>query len=406
MAKMSEEVDHLLQLPADRITNGVVIDLLPKLTRGEGITWSQFHEIVQNKYDSECSLKALQTKLTRIYGRYMKLNKTKQTKDQNDVKVNYLQEPFEPPGKIVQPPKNAKVDQDHDAASPKKRKVYSNDQVENLGKELERFKDIVQKTEREVMTYKKKVKHLEKELKKNKEKVQSFTSIFGSVRGGRKRITETIKRLKQSKREWRINYQMTKSEEKRKTIEITRLRAQLQEEKRRRQRIQKKYTEQEKIKVAQKQQEIEQLKETVENLQDEKNKSHHPQQIQTKIGQSYTPQIREASYYLQNLGVAEGKVSEAIRVVAETLCDVTFTNELPSRQTQGRFASEMKAICRDQIEEHFVSKSNTTLKYDGTTKSRVGHLVECELASKEKTYLVGLRQQAGGTSLLIYQCYQ
>ncbi|XP_041465494.1 uncharacterized protein LOC121416104 [Lytechinus variegatus] len=73
-------------------------------------------------------------------------------------------------------------------------------------------------------------------------------------------------------------------------------------------------------------------------------------------------------------------------------------DELPSRQTQGRFASEMKAICRDQIEEHFVSERNTTLKYDGTTKSRVGHLVECELASKEKTYLVGLRQQAGGTS--------
>ncbi|XP_041468309.1 golgin subfamily A member 6-like protein 2 [Lytechinus variegatus] len=298
MAKMSEEVD-LLQLPADRITNEVIIDLLPKLTRGEGITWSKFYEIVQNKYDAECTLKALQTKITRIYGRYLKLNKTKQTKDENDVKVNYLQEPFKPPGKVVRPPKHAKVDQDEDAGSPKKRKVYSNDQVENLGKELERFKDMVQKTEREVMTYKKKVKHLEKELKKNKEKVQSFTSIFGSVRGGRKRITETIKRLKQSKREWRVNYQMTKSEEKRKTIEITRLRAQLQEEKRRRQRIQKKYTEQEKIKVAQKQQEIEQLKETVENLQYEKDKSHHPQQIQTKIGKSYTPQIREASYYLQ-----------------------------------------------------------------------------------------------------------
>ena len=76
---------------------------------------------------------------------------------------------------------------------------------------------------------------------------------------------------------------------------------------------------------------------------------------------------------------------------------MTLPEDLPSRQTQGRFASEMKILSREQINEHFMQKRNTTLKYDGTSKPRVGHLVECELSSGETTLLIGMKQQAGGT---------
>lgn len=101
---------------------------------------------------------------------------------------------------------------------------------------------------------------------------------------------------------------------------------------------------------------------------------------------------------LQGIGVSESVVSDAIKIVAETACNAKFATELPSRQTQARFASEMKALSREQINEHLESTSNTTLKYDGTTKRRVGHLVECEIASDEQTFLIGVKQQAGGTA--------
>ncbi|XP_063956979.1 uncharacterized protein LOC129262428 [Lytechinus pictus] len=61
-------------------------------------------------------------------------------------------------------------------------------------------------------------------------------------------------------------------------------------------------------------------------------------------------------------------------------------------------ASEMKVLSKSQVRESLKDKNNLTIKYDGTTKGRVGHLTEVEVASKEKTFLVGVSQQVGGAA--------
>ena len=97
---------------------------------------------------------------------------------------------------------------------------------------------------------------------------------------------------------------------------------------------------------------------------------------------------------LQEEGVAEHRVERVIQTVLHNLAD-REVGQLPSPSTQGRFASEMKAISREQIRES-LGDGGLTLKYDGTTKKRVGHIVEVELSTGDYTYLVGMRQQAGG----------
>ena len=116
--------------------------------------------------------------------------------------------------------------------------------------------------------------------------------------------------------------------------------------------------------------------------------------IKTKEGKTYKACIREASYYLQNLGVSQANVSEAIQKVTKAVTGKDM-DSLPSYASQNTFTKEMKAISRQQVKEALTDQTNTTLKYDGTTK-KLGHLVEVEVATKDRTYLMGICQQLSG----------
>ena len=94
----------------------------------------------------------------------------------------------------------------------------------------------------------------------------------------------------------------------------------------------------------------------------------------------------------------ESRTSDVIRTVAETLVE-REVGPLPSQTTQHRMGSEMKTLSRVQIRESIEGQNNLTIKYDGTTKGKVGHLAEVEVATQSNTFLVGISQQVGGTAL-------
>ncbi len=54
--------------------------------------------------------------------------------------------------------------------------------------------------------------------------------------------------------------------------------------------------------------------------------------------------------FLQNLGIAEHNVSEAIKLVVQAVTDSKLEGEMPFRSTQGRIGSEMKAVSLKEIQ--------------------------------------------------------
>ena len=116
-----------------------------------------------------------------------------------------------------------------------------------------------------------------------------------------------------------------------------------------------------------------------------------------KDGKTFAYWVREASYYLQDQGMAEAKTSEALRKVYTALTGKELLGELPSSKTQHRFGAEMKTLARQQVKEALSTEENTSLKYDGTTKAG-HHLVEMEISTQARQYLIGLKEQEGGTA--------
>ena len=102
-------------------------------------------------------------------------------------------------------------------------------------------------------------------------------------------------------------------------------------------------------------------------------------------GKSFHPKIREASYMLQNLGMSQKNASKAIELSLNILSNVELCGSLPSYTSQNTFQT-------------LKDKTNTTLKFDGTTK-RNGHLVELEVATPQETLLLGIRRQSGASAL-------
>ena len=99
------------------------------------------------------------------------------------------------------------------------------------------------------------------------------------------------------------------------------------------------------------------------------------------------PAVREASYRLQGLGVAESKVSAAIDTVLTVVANKQV-GRLPSTSTQHRLGHEMLALSRQQVRAELAGHKNTTLKYDGTSK-KGAHLSEVEIATADATFLAG-----------------
>ena len=116
-----------------------------------------------------------------------------------------------------------------------------------------------------------------------------------------------------------------------------------------------------------------------------------------KDGKTFSHRIREASFNLQNFGVAQRNVSGAIQCVYKSLTDDTIVGSLPCYSTQNSFVKEMKALSRQQVKETLQNADNTTVKYDGRSKT-LGHMVEVEVGTSDATMLLGLTLQTGGTA--------
>ena len=114
-------------------------------------------------------------------------------------------------------------------------------------------------------------------------------------------------------------------------------------------------------------------------------------------GKTYCTDIREASYYLQNCGLSETKVSEVLTLVVKTLTGMDFEGPMPSSRSQNRFGSELKAVSLQQVKETLLKDGKeTTAMFDGTTKCGQ-HISEIEIATKSSgTFLIGLKEQCGG----------
>ena len=130
----------------------------------------------------------------------------------------------------------------------------------------------------------------------------------------------------------------------------------------------------------------------------EKLDEKEPDTLPTKINsKTYTQEVREASYLLQDVGVSQQNVSKTIKAVVKSMTGKDLCGPLPSYTTQNNFTKEMKSVSQRQIAALIKQSKNLTLKYDGTTK-KVGHLVETEIQTDDHTLLIGIRQQSGGTA--------
>jgi hypothetical protein len=118
------------------------------------------------------------------------------------------------------------------------------------------------------------------------------------------------------------------------------------------------------------------------------------EKLTRKDGKSYTPEIREASYHILDLGMAKENVSEAVRRVYECLTGQELVGSLPTARTLNRFGNEMKLVSYQQLNEVLQDEENTTLRFDGSTKAG-RHEVEVEIATSDKTYLLGIKEQEG-----------
>jgi ribosomal protein L20A (L18A) len=115
-------------------------------------------------------------------------------------------------------------------------------------------------------------------------------------------------------------------------------------------------------------------------------------------GKSFKPEIREASYMLQNLGLSQNNASIAIKSLFNIISDIEVAGPLPSYTSQNNFSKEMKAVSQRQVYDMLKDEKATTLKFDGTTK-RSGHLVEVEIATPNSTLLIGLKEQSGAGAI-------
>ena len=68
-------------------------------------------------------------------------------------------------------------------------------------------------------------------------------------------------------------------------------------------------------------------------------------------GKTYYTGIREASYYLQNCGLSETKVSEVLSLVEKALTGIDFEGPMPSSGSQNRFGNELKAVSQQQVKD-------------------------------------------------------
>ncbi len=114
-------------------------------------------------------------------------------------------------------------------------------------------------------------------------------------------------------------------------------------------------------------------------------------------GKTYRDELRMVVYALATSNVAI--LIESMRNVVNCVLELgqQELSEFPDVATCRAMVHEMNPLTKLHAAEGLDGAENTTVKYDGTTKSKV-HWVEAQVATKHKTFTVALEKVVDGTA--------
>ena len=112
-------------------------------------------------------------------------------------------------------------------------------------------------------------------------------------------------------------------------------------------------------------------------------------------GKTYQDELRMVVYALATSNVAIESMRNVVNCVLEL--GQQELSEFPDVATCRAMVHEMNPLTKLHAAEGLDGAENTTVKYDGTTKSKV-HWVEAQVATKHKTFTVALEKVVDGTA--------
>ena len=107
-------------------------------------------------------------------------------------------------------------------------------------------------------------------------------------------------------------------------------------------------------------------------------------------GKTINSAVRQCVYFCTTRQVSIRNISPVIRYCVEKLGGQKL-GKLPDASTCERMVPEMRELSKLHIGEELASSTDTTLKYDGTSKKR-RHFSEVQIANSARTFTVGIKE--------------
>ena len=102
--------------------------------------------------------------------------------------------------------------------------------------------------------------------------------------------------------------------------------------------------------------------------------------VATKVnGKTYSNDVRKVVYHCVQEKVAVEKIGSVVCFILETLGGVRLKGSFPSEACCRQMVREMNVISQLHVSSELGSKASTTLKFDGTTKSKQ-HWIESQVS--------------------------
>ena len=382
-------ITKLEALDKSKVTKGLILEIYHYVISSQckTATFGDFYRAIKTFYDIDYLPEStLRSNIASIKKEYKRKKKNVATPEQLEAPKLYLRE-------VYQPPKNRKRKIGTPVATPRPSKIMK---AEPEDAEPE---DSLRTLKKENQILKKANDKLTEENRKLKQKLTASQANLKRV------YTLVGKHCKTTK-----GFLQT---QKRRKVAVGRWKKKAKEERVRRKKLEKRKETSKVIPRVSVTAATDALSSTIVRLRQEeettrflenevlmlKEKNEDKGEINTKLdGTRINPKLKEASMYLQNMGLAEHKCSEAIKLTVEAVTDHELKGRLPSRSSQGRIASEMKALAVKKVVENTRGQTNMTLKYDGTTDRRGRHITEVEVATEADTFLIGIRPQPSATA--------
>lgn len=400
-------LQQFTEIQKHQVTNRLVKEIYKFLTTGgkKEVSVKAFHEALSKKYDvsvEDHKESSFRSSIRNIIRKFKDLQKNTKTEQQKRRPDDFLDEVYQ----VILSSKSLKRKREDQLSCQKRTKVSNPNNCTPLDQsvqklethiEIAQLQSKVQELEHSNHKLIKENKRLTVKLKKSNDKLKT---VYGAIRRGQqpKRFFQNVKNRNKSIELWKKKAKLERQAKRKVEKSMEKIGKQPG--------INKKvhsYTVEALKSTIQRLKEAEGenrfLQNQVEELKEEVIEQKERKKVETKTdGKRINPSIKEASMYLQSLGVAEHRCSQAIKFSVETVTDVTFDGNLPSRTTQGRLPSEMKALALKRVAEKTANKKDLTAKYDGSTDKRGRHVTEVEVATASETFLVGLRTQVSGTA--------